>query len=48
MRTQAERWRSDRITDPEHKKGFAERIFDEEALLRMDDEGAPRKPPERS
>jgi len=35
-------------TDPEHEKAFAERIFDQEALLRMDDEGAPRKPQERS
>ena len=41
--TQAKRWRSDRTTDPKHEKAFAGRIFDQEALLRMEDEGAPRK-----
>jgi quercetin dioxygenase-like cupin family protein len=40
--------RSDRTTNPEDEKAFAERILDEEAVLRMDDEGAPRKSPERS
>jgi quercetin dioxygenase-like cupin family protein len=40
-------WRSDR-TNPESEAALAERIFDEEALLRMDDEGPQRKRPECS
>jgi hypothetical protein len=38
-------WRNGRRNSRELAEASAERSFDEDALLRMDDEGAPNKPP---